>query len=119
MMWFGEKPWCMACAGCPHARTPVGERCLWCDEEIADVDSGFLIPHMETTWDVLSGPRCSATLRPWHAECHIRQIAGPLAHQKGLCPCFGGKGDDEDKGLTRREAARRAAAFASGRVEIH
>lgn len=42
-----------------------------------------------------------------HYECSIRSIAGSVAHQRGLCSCYGGTGED-DSSLTVRQNARLA-----------
>lgn len=45
-----------------------------------------------------------------HEECLVRMILGSVAHQKRTCRCYGGS-DHDELGLTKREAARLAAAY--------
>ena len=46
-----------------------------------------------------------------HIECAVRRALGSAAHQLKRCGCYGG--DEEEAGMTRREAAR--AAFKASR----
>lgn len=45
-----------------------------------------------------------------HEECRIRIFEGSVGHQQRRCPCYGGRSDDPP-GLTKRDAARAAAAL--------
>ena len=81
--------------------TPVGESCARCQEDIADGDPGYLVPHMDEH---------GASEKPWHRECFLRSIFGSVAHQKGECFCFGGEGED-DPDLTVREAAKASERY--------
>lgn len=103
MQWFGLAPFSRACQDedVPHVATPVGEPCAWCEEPIAAEDDGFTKPHLDD-----SGVR----LRPWHFECELRSIFGGLNHQRGRCICCGGSEPPDPPELSRREAARQAAA---------
>lgn len=96
----------------PPAATPVGELCLHCDEPIEAGDSGSLMPLTELAEGPLEegakpGTRLFAgRIVPVHRECEIRQIAGSVGHQRGLCTCDGGPGTmDDPPGLTLRQAA--------------
>lgn len=70
--------------------TPVGSKCIWCDEPIAEGDCGYLIAP-----------------RPHHRCCFYRSLLGSLGHQLGECSCFGGDREDPP-GLTRKQAAEAA-----------
>lgn len=76
--------------------TPVGERCIGCDEEFVEGDQGTAIPSMEEDG--------VARVRHQHRECGLRAVMGPLAHLEKRCRCFGGPGNDTP-GLTAREEA--------------
>jgi hypothetical protein len=98
---FGE-PWDAPCADegiIVRVSTPVGDPCLWCEEPIRDGDRGFLqscvheINPTKWSWE------------PIHAECSTRMIVGSIGHLDGQCSCFGGKGEGDPPGLTKREAA--------------
>jgi hypothetical protein len=68
--------------------------CIHCGEPVTEQDRRFTYAN---------GPVV-------HAECDLRAIAGSVGHQLGRCSCFGG--DEEDPpGMTKREAARAAAAL--------
>ena len=102
--WFGRGPR----RGEPEDEVPVpvGAACLWCHELIAAWDSGCVMPHI--------GPGYTRTDAPWHYECFMRSIVGPVAHILGRCSCVGG--DDEDPpGLTKRQAAVAACLLAAER----
>ncbi len=83
----------------PKAAAPVGELCQWCDDAVAEGDSGFLVPHAGED---------SFRQAPWHQECFLRSIVGSVGHQRRRCSCFGGQ-EEDPPGLTRREAAVAAA----------
>lgn len=70
------------------------DKCQYCDEEIAeDDDRGRVIINA-----------------PFHIECEIRAVIGSVGHQLRVCSCFGGQGDGDPEGKTRRECARLAYA---------
>lgn len=77
--------------------TPVGERCIGCDEEFVEGDQGTAIPSMESDG--------VARVRHQHRECGLRAVMGPLAHLEKRCPCYGGTSNDTP-GLTRRQEAQ-------------
>src|SRR5207247_10935661 len=80
----------------PHwghwTETPSNASCTWCGEPILPGEDGI---------EDQDG-RCE------HIECFIRSIVGSVAHQKHRCPCYGGSDDHEEKGMTKRAAARAA-----------
>lgn len=84
----------------PHLEqiaTPIGWKCLRCDEEIVEGDSGEIQAYIDE-----AGPRPVAQ----HRECLIRAIAGSVGHQLGVCSCPGKPGwMDDPAGLTKRQAA--------------
>lgn len=75
--------------------------CLWCGEPVLETE-----PFSYTTYVSEAG----ASRRWQHWECAARAVVGSVAHQQGLCHCFGGKGED-DPALTKRQAARAAYEF--------
>ena len=81
--------------------TPVGDRCLYCEETIVEGDSGCIFPYLDS-----EGPRLIAE----HRECFLRHIFGSVGHQRGKCSCYGGTEEDPE-GMTKREAARAAVRF--------
>jgi hypothetical protein len=47
-----------------------------------------------------------------HRECGIRTVMGSMAHLEKRCSCYvPGSIEGDDPGLTKREAARQAAAM--------
>src|SRR5437868_7060170 len=73
-------------------RTPANATCVWCAEPILPGEDGVI-------W---GDARCE------HIECSIRSIVGSVANQEHRCTCYGGSDDHEEKGLTKRAAARAA-----------
>ncbi len=99
---FGPAPWGPALDGdVAFVPTPVGEKCIQCQEPIADSDSGLLMPFLSE-----AGPREVAE----HRECFLRGVVGSVGHQLGRCSCFGGT-EDDPPGMTKRAAARAAVAL--------
>lgn len=76
--------------------------CLWCGEPVLETEG-----HQVTRVLTAEG---APTIRWQHRECVVRATVGSVAHQQGLCRCFGGTGED-DPGLTQRQAARAAYEF--------
>lgn len=70
---------------------PVGEACLWCNEEILENDRGIFLSSEDGD-------------KPNHVECFLRQIVGSVAHQKGLCSCCGAK-EEKFSDMTPRQEA--------------
>jgi len=74
--------------------TPVGQRCILCDETVVDGDIGTI----------------SSSSQIAHYECQLRSVIGSVLHQQGLCTCLGG-GIEEDENISYRQSARQAAAY--------
>ena len=72
--------------------TPANATCVWCGEPIMPGEDGVI-------WE---NAGCE------HIECFIRSIVGSVAHQEHRCSCYGGSDDHEEKGMTKRAAARAA-----------
>lgn len=104
MKWFGEHWGAPVCDLGEHVPTPVGTPCVWCAEDIADGDQGFVIPGVAS-----DGATVDAH---FHMECQLRSIFGSVGHQMGLCCCPGGTGQMEDPpDMTIRQAARAAYEY--------
>lgn len=95
-----------------HADTPVGVRCLECDEPIAADDQGLLRPFMHgrlwhrPEWIVAPlGEQASVTAV--HRECDMLGIVG---HMVGVCSCT----DYAGFGVRGRAAAREVLARVAG-----
>lgn len=99
--YFGE-PWPSGvCEGAPRCPTPVGEKCVHCDEPIQEGDQGSMIGCMMLGEDKKS---VVPSIRPEHRECQLRAVLGSIGHLKKKCSCYGGEGHDEP-GMTRRQSA--------------
>lgn len=96
MQWFGKAHGAPYELDTPHAPTPEGRACAWCDERIEGDDDGFLIPYVSEG---------GARDLPWHYECRFRTIVGGLNHQRGHCVCCGGADPPDPPWLSRRTAA--------------
>lgn len=84
--------------------TPVGERCLDCDELIVEGDQGFM------RMAIVSGPQVGKLVGSYvavHREC---ELAGTVSHLARACRCF-----EPELGI--RESGRRTLAWieAAGR----
>jgi len=109
--YFGERWDAPIVADDPDALgcdTPVGVRCLECDEPIVQGDQGFLRPFMHGRgwqgegWIVASlGEEASVTAV--HRECDLLGIVG---HMVGVCSCT----DYAGFGVRGRAAAREVQA---------
>lgn len=100
MLWFGT-PWPSERYRAPiceddalRVTTPVGDACLWCEEEILEDDRGVMMAVLREEMSQV----------PVHIECNFRQVMGGPAHLRGACSCQGGHADPDD-GMTEREAA--------------
>lgn len=80
--------------------------CLWCDEDV-------LPDEPQEMRNVSAGPGKIET-RVIHHECAARSALGSVGHQAGRCSCYGGT-DEDPPGMTKREAARAAQAYAQNR----
>jgi len=96
MQWFGKSWGAPINDDCPQAAVPVGAICGPCDEPIAADDTGIIYSN---------GPVA-------HWECFMRQTVGSIAHQKKICICYGGLGQEWPGELTKREAAIAAVDYA-------
>lgn len=102
--WFGETWHAPACEPEMEVPTPVGEKCLNCEEEIVDGDRGFTMSYFGTQ---------GASVVPIHAECQMRSVLGGALCAEGTCVhCGDGSAGaiSDDPRLTRREAAIAAVA---------
>lgn len=104
---FGEK-WDAPMADPPAEQvpTPVGQKCLWCDEPIVEGDRGILTGVVQMRNGVTVG-----NTEPVHMECQLRQVVGGLAHLQQRCLCCSGDGGDPEEGMTRRDGARASLAY--------
>jgi hypothetical protein len=90
---FGPKPWGPALDGAPMIPAPIDDCCLYCNEPIAEGDSGVMLGRFVR-----------------HRECLLRHIVGSVGHQCGTCSCYGGAYEDPPS-MTKRQAARAAVEF--------
>lgn len=79
--------------------TPVGQRCIHCDEPIAADDQGVVMPYFPPVNGVDEVAQ--------HRECFLRKIFGSVGHQRKTCSCYGGT-EEDPPGLSVREAAKAA-----------
>jgi len=78
-----------------QAQTPDGQDCLYCTEEIALGDDGFI----------------DGGGSIFHRACFLRMIIGSVLHQEQKCGCFGGEEQDHVAlGMTLRQEAEAALA---------
>jgi hypothetical protein len=87
--------------------TPVGEKCIYCEEVIESDDRGFVMSLLAEDTTSPSNFMKDTTC-VYHYECNLRLIIGSLGHQKEECSCFGGIGTGDSEGMSKREAARQA-----------
>lgn len=89
--------------------TPVGQLCQACDKPIEAGDRGLFqtalreVPADEATARI-GGIMVSPFIEPIHAECHLRQGVGSVAHVTGRCSCRGF--DEQDYPGTAHEEAQ-------------
>jgi hypothetical protein len=95
--WFGSDWGAPACTVEAFVPTPVGARCLWCEEPITADDRGFM--------QHLVGADGGARPAPIHLECQVRQISGGVNHIRRRCSSSGGSAPADPPGLSKREAA--------------
>lgn len=89
---FGERWDAPAFDDATEIPTPVGERCLDCDELIAEGDSGTMTPAIIKTEDGYG-----SEIRAQHIECHLRHFLGSPAHIMGQCSCSGGEEPEDSR----------------------
>jgi hypothetical protein len=65
MRFFTNGTWRPRLATIVEIPTPVGERCLACEEAIEAEDCGVSMVHMDSSGD---------TYRPWHLACFRRSL---------------------------------------------
>lgn len=86
MNWFGK----IKAYPAEEIPVPVGEACLHCAEPFRAEDSGMQYPD----------GGCA------HANCHLRQILGSVAHLEKRCSCYVvGSAEGDPEGMTPRQAA--------------
>lgn len=100
MMWFGDDWGGEICQEAFHDATPVGEICLWCEEEIEEGDRGVIQAVLKMTNEFET--------RPQHLNCFLRSVLGSVGHLRKQCSCYGGT-EEDPPGLTMRQAADAAA----------
>lgn len=109
MKWFGG-PWAAPiCDPKARAEVPAGQPCFYCEEIILPTDRGFLMVHAGETVEH----------KPYHFECHFRQLIGGLNHLMGNCSCCGGTEPPDPPEMTTREEAKAAVAFYAAQVSFH
>ncbi len=91
-MYFG--PPSLRKDGETQIETPIGRVCTWCDEPVVEGDYGVI-------------NRADQLI---HYECMIRSACGSVGHQMHKCSCYGGT-EEDPTGMTKREAAKAAAAM--------
>lgn len=86
--------------------TPVGTACNYCEEMFIVGDVGFSLMECSNDDDQFTYERVFL-----HHACFMRGIIGSVAHIEKRCSCFGpGGSDQDDPGLSRREAAEASLA---------
>lgn len=88
----------MTALTCPHCGEPIsgGDKVQYLAGEEAPSERSTICRHLH---------------RLIHAECLFRMILGGVNHQARRCHCFGGTEPPDPEGMTKREAARAAAAY--------
>lgn len=94
--YFGEDWGALALQDLEQSETPVGRPCLYCFEPIEEGEEGFI--------RIAIGLNDVHEL-PIHRECDLRAVIGSVGHQRHTCSCYQSPGDDQEDGLSRREAA--------------
>lgn len=107
-LWFGD-PWPRADYRAPiceddaeHAITPVGEKCVWCDEAIVvgDRGSSMTVVRMDPDNPLRAIPSLGWT----HIECSMRATMGNTTHMSGHCRHIGDCNDQEADKSYRQQA---------------
>lgn len=92
LQYFGDPKFCKEFE--TQVETPVGQPCRYCDEPIAEGDTGTI----------------NFAGQVMHYECSLRLVIGSIGHQKGTCSCHGGT-EEDPPGMTTRQAAIAAARY--------
>lgn len=85
--YFGERWDAPAFDDAREVPTPVGEICGYCEEAVAEGDSGILMTFLESL---------GARQRPVHIECWLRAALGDICHLDGRCTCFDAENGEHD-----------------------
>jgi transcriptional regulator with XRE-family HTH domain len=107
MKWFGPRVGLEWVMGLPDGRTPAGESCLYCQEQIVHGDAGVHLSHVRAGDDGrwIQEPAVA------HFACQLRQMVGSVAHLRRRCSCYvPGGNEHDDPALSMRENALAAAA---------
>jgi hypothetical protein len=102
MSWFGKAWNPMVCVPKEEIPVPVGQKCLWCKEEITKGDRGFVIRGSD---------------KPQHYACFMRSVVGSVGHQNEKCTCHGGD-EDDPPGMSTRQAAEAAVKLYEQRTKV-
>lgn len=86
-VYFGEKWDAPMFEGAEEIPAPVGRDCSFCDESVAEGDSGILQGHIDA--------KGGHSLRPVHIECFLRSLLGDIEHLRKRCTCYGGTAHDQ------------------------
>lgn len=80
---------------------------------------------MKTCWfcdsEILPGEADTSVLgcTEIHRDCLLRSIIGSVGHQRRLCSCYGGTGNGDPEGVSKRECSRLAREeFEKNRINI-
>lgn len=98
VLYFGENWRVPMLDRAEQVPTPVGEKCLYCLEEIKEGDRGCMRVHVDIDRQT--------HVSPAHRECELRAVVGGVNHLKGTCKCGGGPDNPDPSGVSRREAAQ-------------
>jgi hypothetical protein len=100
MRFFGKERW-----GDPsveHMPVPVGAPCFHCEEALDSDDLGVAMGVLKTNGP---GGMTVCDEEPYHRECFLRLVVGSVAHQERRCTCFAGTANEDESGMTKRQAA--------------
>lgn len=97
---------------CVRRPTPVGKRCLLCNEEIIKGDRGQFMGSSEPDKD----GRLRAVVRPVHIECMMIDTIG---HTYGVCSCTGYGRDANARRAIVKAINKARAARLQGPWEVY
>jgi hypothetical protein len=115
MRWFGSRPFSPLCRSLERAPIPLGRNCDWCEEEITELEMGYLVPIL-ISFEAMTE---TGTLReaPYHWECWVRQVIGSPQHILGECICpNAGHTMHRPPELTKRQEAKLAVELNNMKV---